>query len=43
MTVRRKTLLIVTIMCLAAIFVMYAASRSFLWEDSLKSSKPLPK
>ena len=36
MTVRRKTLLIVTIMCLAAIFVMYAASRSFLLGGFIK-------
>src|SRR5579864_3402873 len=36
MTVRRKTLLIVTIMCLGAIIVMYAASRSFLLGGFIK-------
>ena len=36
MTVRRKTLLIVTIMCLGAVIVMYAASRSFLLGGFIK-------
>src|SRR6202051_1693085 len=36
MTVRRKTLLIITIMCLGAVIVMYAASRSFLLGGFIK-------
>src|ERR1700692_1089768 len=36
MTVRRKTLLIVTIMCLGGVVVMYAASRSFLLGGFIK-------
>jgi PAS domain S-box-containing protein len=36
MTVRRKTLLIVTIMCLGAVIVMYDASRSFLLGGFIK-------
>ena len=36
MTVRRKTLLIVTIMCLGAVVVVYAASRSFLLGGFIK-------
>jgi PAS domain S-box-containing protein len=36
MTVRRKTLLIITIMCLGAVIVVYAASRSFLLGGFIK-------
>ncbi len=36
MTVRRKTLLIVTIMCLGAVVVVYAASRSYLLGGFIK-------
>ena len=36
MTVRRKTLLIVTIMCLGAVIAVYAASRSFLLGGFIK-------
>ena len=36
MTVRRKTLLIVTIMCLGAVIVVYAASRSYLLGGFIK-------
>jgi PAS domain S-box-containing protein len=36
MTVRRKTLLIITIMCLGAVIVVFAASRSFLLGGFIK-------